>query len=178
MEKISHSQLELFSQIKGYNQVKKIKSNSFLNYLWNYEKVIFIIIGFIITGTVSFSLGVEKGKKNVATKMQLPTQKQEAPVKIQPQKDKQIIIQNQPEQLAVRVDILKPNYTIQIASYQTKTYAQKEAELLRKKGFLPLVLPKGRYTIVCVGNFSNEKMAKSLLSELKKRYQDCFIRRL
>ena len=178
MNKENRTQLELFSQIKNYNQRKTGEPNPFWSFIWDYEKMIFIIIGFIVTGIVSFSLGVEKGKKNVATKMQLPTQKQEAPVKIQPQKDKQIIIQNQPEQLAVRVDILKPNYTIQIASYQTKTYAQKEAELLRKKGFLPLVLPKGRYTIVCVGNFSNQNLAKSLLSELKKRYQDCFIRRL
>jgi hypothetical protein len=65
-----------------------------------------------------------------------------------------------------------------VASYQSKTHAQKEAEALRKKGVTPLVLSKGDYIIVCVGNFSNRDAAKSLLLDLRKRYQDCYIRRL
>ena len=56
--------------------------------------------------------------------------------------------------------------------------AQKEADSLKKRGFAPLILPKGTYTIVCIGNLSDQKTAKPLLSELKKRYQDCFMRRL
>lgn len=72
------------------------------------------------------------------------------------------------------------NYTIQLASCRTKVSAQKEAELLRKSGFSPLILSKGSYIVVCVGNFSNQQAAKTLVSELKKRkrYQDCLVRRL
>ena len=175
MERIRHSQLELFSGLKDYNQAKTGVSEPFWRYLWNYEKIIFIIIGFIITGIVFFTLGVEKGKEsaalklnaqfNMATKTQIsrpvqtPIKEEVSPVKLQQPSSSQ-------------------NYTIQIASYQTKTYAQKEAESLKKRGFASLVLPKGTYTIVCVGNFANEKTARPLLSELKKRYQDCFVRRL
>ena len=48
---------------------------------------------------------------------------------------------------------LGSGYTIQLASYKSKSFAQKEAELLKKKGFVPLVIPKGSYTILCVGKF-------------------------
>ena len=69
-------------------------------------------------------------------------------------------------------------YTIQLASYKKESSAKKEAEALKKKGFLPLVLNKGEYTIVCVGNFKYKNNASPLLPELRKRYQDCFVSRL
>ncbi|MFH1127974.1 MAG: SPOR domain-containing protein, partial [Candidatus Omnitrophota bacterium] len=70
------------------------------------------------------------------------------------------------------------NYTIQVASYQTKKGAQKEAEIIKKKGLSVSVLSKGAYSILCVGNFKDKQKAKLVLVELKKRYRDCFIRRL
>ena len=164
MEKIKPSQIELFSQIKDYNQKKEGASESFWSYIRNYEKTIFIILGLIITGIVSFALGVQRGR--LADKTQISK-----PVKtVIAEQASTVKLQEEPRSAQ--------NYTIQIATYQTKTYAQKEADSLKKRGFAPLILPKGTYTIVCVGNFSDQKTAKPLLSELKKRYQDCFMRRL
>ena len=185
MDKINYSQLELFSQSKDYDRLrsKQKMSKTFLSYIWNYEKTLLIIIGFIISGIVSFSLGVEKGKKlailktnshlDIAVKIQQPainlTTSQN---RYQPVIKKQDSIQQAEPKNYIQ------NYTIQVASYQSKTHAQKEAEALRKKGVTPLVLSKGDYIIVCVGNFSNRDAAKSLLLDLRKRYQDCYIRRL
>lgn len=170
-----YSQLELFSQPKDSLGAKKGVFNPFLNRIWNYEKTILIIIGFMITGIVSFSLGVEKGKKITMLKsnssLDTATQKQISPSPEIP--TAQQVLTTQPE-----VTTQPKNYTIQIATYQTKTYAQKEAETLKRKGLVALVLSKGEYTVVCVGSFSNRDAAKSLLPELKKRYRDCFIRRL
>jgi len=164
MEKIKPSQIELFSQIKDYNQKKEGVSESFWSYIRNYEKTIFIILGLIITGIVSFALGVQRGR--LADKTQISK-----PVKtVIAEQASTVKLQEEPRSAQ--------NYTIQIATYQTKAYAQKEADSLKKRGFAPLILPKGTYTIVCVGNFSDQKTAKPLLSELKKRYQDCFMRRL
>lgn len=164
MEKNNYHQLELFSQIqKDYRQIKRqVRNNSFFSYIRTYERVIIIIIGFVITGIVSFSLGVEKGKKLVTT----PSIKMQDTLgpKIQP-----ITIEKK--------DSLQ-NYTVQVASFQNKLEAEKEAKELRKNGLLPLILSKGRYTVLYVGNFSNKDTAQSLLSQLKKRYRDCFIRRL
>lgn len=170
MDKKSHSQLELFSQPKGYSELKTQDNyNAFLSYIRNYEKIILIIIGFIVTGIISFSLGVEKGRTVVRPPSPIQTIDKSP---LEPPKKQDSIKQPQPKEEKIQ------NYTIQLASYKTKAHAEQEAERLRKKGISPLVLSKGAYTVLCVGNFPDEKSAKSLLPELKKRYQDCFIRRL
>jgi len=176
MEKGNFSQLELFAQAKRHSQGKMDTPNTFWNYIRNYERVILVIIGFIITGVVSFSLGVEKGKRLAVLKSEAYLDMAKSTHSI----NKQAL-----KNTAQKQDISKSapkgtnrQYTVQVATFQTRTYAQKEAEVLRKKGFLPLVLPKGKYSILCVGNFSSQKTAKSLLSKLKQRYRDCFIRRL
>jgi len=176
MEKIAYSQLELFSQTKEPGQAKTNFSSSFISFIWNYEKTILLIIAFIITGIVAFALGMDRGRRvakiPTADSKQLAVKPQ---VKLPLSAGQKEIIENK---------VLAPiqggagSYTIQIASYQNNTYAQKEAGALKMKGFSPLIVNKGKYIIVCVGNFSNQTTAKSLLSQLKKRYQDCYIRRL
>jgi hypothetical protein len=186
---MNQSQLELFSQSsKGPLNLKTEKNSRFLSYIWTYEKTILTIIGFIITGVISFSMGVEQGKGSISRKnnynfdiakqTQAPLAKEdtrqepaiketEKAIKIMPAEG---IITKSPAQLE--------NYTIQVASYRTTKHAQNEVEALRRKGLSSSVLPKGDYVVVCVGKFSDKKTAKSLLTELKKQYQDCFVRRL
>lgn len=172
MDKQDNLQLELFSQSNGPGEIKnRASDNRILASVWKYEKTILIIIGIVITGIISFSLGVEKGKSR---SVQLPVKKNI---------EKEI---NAAEQRTINKDQTsnepeppeKQDYIIQLASYKTKAYAQKEAEALKKKGLSPLVLSKGNYVVLCIGNFSNRQTAQSLLSELKKRYKDCYIRRL
>lgn len=183
MEKSDYSQLELFTESKGYPKNKAHPGWSFSSYIANYEKIILFIIGFIITGLVSFSLGVEKGKRVTLLKANPHL---DTALKIQPAVSQQIARQiptvtekaKIPEAVAPVKQEVMQGYTIQLASYKTMTYAQKEAEALRKKGFSPLVLSKGEYKVLCVGSFADREKAKSLLSELKKRYRDCLVRRL
>ena len=54
---------------------------------------------------------------------------------------------------------------------------EKDIEL-KKKGLSTLVLPKGRFIVLCVGRFSDKQTAQPVLTELKKQYRDCFIRRI
>lgn len=171
MEKPKHSQLELFYQGQDLNEKKANPqlSNSFWVYIRNYERIILIIIGFIITGVISFCLGVERGKFDVAQKYEL---KSPAPV-----------IEKAAQPVNVKDETVQPEiqeggYTIQVASYQTKTNAEREKESLEKKGFSALILSKGKYIIVCVGNFSDKEKAKSLQLRLRQNYRDCYIRRL
>lgn len=70
MEKNERSQLELFNPPKNNTQTKTQDNFSLLGYIRNYEKIILFIICFIITGIISFSLGVEKGK-NILSRRQL-----------------------------------------------------------------------------------------------------------
>ena len=165
MEKQNNSQFELFlgtgvsARLSGYKADK-----TFLAYIRYYEKTLLVIIGIVITGIISFSLGVERGK-GLSMSSSIPI--------------------GQVQQIKAREETVKEpetpekdDYIIQLASYKTKTYAKREAELLKKNGLSPLILNKGNYTVLYVGNFPSRKTAQSLLSELKKRYKDCYIRRL
>jgi cell division septation protein DedD len=70
------------------------------------------------------------------------------------------------------------NYTIQVATYKSKTNAQKEVQLLKNKGFQPLVFSKDSHIQLCVGQYLSKDQAQASIKELKKFYQDCFLRRL
>lgn len=173
MRKENSVQLEIFSsdatQIKNQRQPKH-----FLNYIWNYEKIILSIIAFLIVGIISFSLGFEKGKKIVA---KTPSVSSAVIEKVKTKES----IQSLPVRQEVSPTITQTeqkNYTIQVATYKSKTYAQKEAQILRNKGFQPLIFSKENYIQLCVGKFSNKEEARLSLIELKKRYADSFIRRL
>lgn len=180
MDKEYYHQLELFSQAKNGNQASPRIYKRSINYLSKYEKAILIIIGFVITGIASFSLGVEKGKSYILlrTDSQLDIAvkpKLTLPVSV----PKQII--NEQQYQPVKKDDPKEyiqNYTIQVASFSKRSNAQKEADFLKRNGLSTLVLSKGKFSIVCVGNFAKREAAESLLSKLKKQYQDCRIRRL
>ncbi len=180
MDKEYSHQLELFSQTKGHNQTRVGASKAFISYISKYEKTILIIIGFVITGIASFSLGVEKGKSFTMLKTDSRLDIAVKPKPTLPVPVPKQINKNQQYQ-PVKKEELKEyiqNYTIQVASFLNRTNAQKEAEILKRKGLSPQVLSKGKFCIVCVGNFSKREEAESLLSKLKKQYQDCRIRRL
>ena len=69
-------------------------------------------------------------------------------------------------------------YSIQVASFKKSEYAEKEAGALRKKGFEIFVISKGKYAIVCVGQFAQKDKAKVSLNRLIKTYKDSIVRRL
>ena len=180
MDKEYNHQLELFSQTKAYNQAGAGVSKAFISYISKYEKTILIIIGFVITGIASFSLGVEKGKSFTMLKTDSRLDIAVKPKPTLPVPVPKQINKNQQYQ-PVKKEELKEyiqNYTIQVASFLNRLNARKEADILKRKGLSPLVLSKGKFSIVCVGNFSKREEAESLLSKLRKQYQDCRIRRL
>lgn len=160
MERKTPAQLELFSEIKSHGRFSSGASNSFFGYINKNERAILVLIGFIVVGITSFCLGVEKGKRQSVKPSESPVSLQGNSVTAPP--------------LGQGVT----GFTIQLASYKTTKYAQKEAEALKRKGFSPFVVSRGDYVAVCVGNFPDKNVAKNMLAELKKQYRDCYIRRL
>ncbi|MCR4337618.1 MAG: SPOR domain-containing protein, partial [Candidatus Omnitrophica bacterium] len=69
-------------------------------------------------------------------------------------------------------------YTVQVASYKKEDQAKDAAAKLQKKGYESLVLPKGDYSIVCVGRFNKKSEAQNLSRKLKKDYKDCLVRKI
>ncbi|MBI5144686.1 MAG: SPOR domain-containing protein [Candidatus Omnitrophica bacterium] len=160
--KESASQLELFSTAAATSEIRAQLPSTLRGFIRGYEKTLILAIAFIVISIISFSLGVEKGKNLVSlkkTNSQFDTAEEK---QVQPKEEKNIL----------------ENYTVQLASYKGKVSVQREADRLKKKGFSPLVLNKGQYLVLCVGNFSDKQKAETVLSEFRKRYPDCRIRRL
>jgi len=181
MERQNNSQLELFSESapeKG-SQTRSASDYNFLKRIKGYEKVILLTIAILITGIISFSFGVERGKRIVLSanksvesakveSVSIPLAPEPAPVMVK----KEILFEQTP------VLASSGSFTIQVASFKNKGSALKEVEVLKKKGMTTQLIKKGQYTILCVGNFPNKETAQPLLSELRKRYNRCYIRRL
>ena len=72
----------------------------------------------------------------------------------------------------------KGKYIIRVASYLKESAAKREEKYLKQKGFSAKLLKKGKYTVIYVGKFINKKEAERAKNFLRKKYKDCFIRRL
>ncbi|HLD82353.1 MAG TPA: SPOR domain-containing protein [Candidatus Omnitrophota bacterium] len=166
MEKRSNLQLELFTQVRTIPEPKKY--GNFFRRIRGYEKALITIMALALTSIASFSLGVEKGKNLSVTK------KTNAYLNLA-----RVIPKSEPDpSVQARLEKETNNYTIQVASFQSRPMAKRETQLLKQKGLNPLILSKGKYVIVCVGSFAEKKFAEALLTQLKRRYRDCLIRRL
>lgn len=192
MEKNRSSQLELFSQGREAIIKDSQPADGFLARIHNYEKVILGIIAFIISGAIFFCFGVEKGRSisranifkrsDVVSRPFLPLKPQET---LKPATFENTVPARQPmikKEAPVAPLKSRPaeSYTVQVASYKNNIAAQKEAQRLRKSGLMSLVLVKGAYSIVCIGNFTGKNKAQEALLKLKDKYlyQDCLLRRL
>ena len=184
-------QLELFSQA-GEFQERPRTARPLLENIRAYEKTIFLVMGFLITGAIAFSLGVEKGKKlnakanagfDIAAEPAASEKSTAVAVLPRPAAPQaQATNASGAPEIQKAIPKKEPGgwikkYTIQLASYQTKSYAQKEAETLKKRGLAPVIVTKGKYTVLCVGSFPDKGSAEPLLTKLKKQYQGCFMRR-
>lgn len=188
MEKQPATQLELFSQAKDSRQARGLQTDkAFFTRVRNYEKTIMVIIAITGTGIISFGIGVEKGKKismsrfnsrfdvTATAPQKVVTVSVAQKVMVPDHVSKETV---NPNERTVPKFLEKQGYVIQLASYKNRSLAEKEVNDLKKQGLNALVLTKGTFTVLYVGNLANKELALSLLPELRKRYRDCYIRRL
>jgi Sporulation related domain. len=183
-------QFELFN-----GQVKEVRSSafpgiqSFININLTWEKVILLFIFCLMLAIMSFSLGVEKGKRsfssqNTSVALQVKSIPAVKPVILEnkPAATKAIVPQANvaslpPKQSNDSNTVIK-KYTVQIASLQNSAAVQREVERLKKSGYEIWVKQSGKYYILCVGRFSSNDEAKTYQRNLQKIYSDCLIRRI
>jgi len=162
------------------------------------ENIIVLCIIFVMSLVLFFSFGVEKGKwvANISDEDHL-IQRHEK-VALDPagsdtkakQGGKAVVPVDIPEDLIEVSDLAfggprkindeqKELFTVQVASFKLRKNAQREADRLKGNGHQDaFVLPKGSYTIVCIGKFSQRAQAKEFSSRLPSRYNDSLVRRL
>ena len=157
----------------------------------SYERLTFISIAGILAIVVVFALGVERGKRV-----------SQAPVIPQPADLKVVTEVNGTEEEAVEVKIAinevfpgstdvsaeeaKPPeiavpasgpYTVQLVAYKNKQDVENEMKYLVKSGYKPFLIPSGKFSQVCVGEYATNDEAKKTMQELKTKYKECFTRR-
>ncbi len=199
------SQFELFpGAVSGADKIAKPRFY-FSSLTLSLENLVIATIGVLMVVVLSFSLGVEKGKKVVLSNSSVMPVILTAPVNGKPassassqaapaSKDPGVSAdpsETMSQEIArqdkrgektpalIKDDEMLPSgYTIQVASFKKDEFAQKEAVLLQKKGYQIFVVSKGKYSIVCVGKYSNKDDAKVTLNRLQKTYKDLIVRRL
>lgn len=198
----SHAQFELFPAEEDQQQPRSSKV-IFREWRFNLENLIVINILVVILLIVTFSFGVKRGKKLVLLDIphgQKKSLKIEESAIIEPivqpeiaaetvagQGDSTTVVLSMeaPVEKAITIPLekllsqsIENSFTIQVASFQAKESAQKEATRLKQKGYETFIMSKGKHSIVCVGKFAQKEEAKAFMPKLKTRYSDCLVRRL
>ncbi|MBN1869879.1 MAG: SPOR domain-containing protein [Candidatus Omnitrophica bacterium] len=200
--RMGQSQFELFPKPAKISQDAFKPSRLTKDLTLSLENSIVLCIIFLMVLVLFFSFGVERGKKiallaavneegNVAQAAEEHVIQQPADVKEKVKEGQRVILPvNLPEVIreekepGIKPPIEKTQeqeklFTIQVASFKLEKSAKREADRLRGVGHEDtFVVPKGNYSIVCVGKFGQMDEAKRFSSKLKKRYNDCLVRRL
>ncbi|MFH1772323.1 MAG: SPOR domain-containing protein [Candidatus Omnitrophota bacterium] len=154
--------------------------------------LILISVILIVLFAVVFSLGIEKGKantyRNIAQNNLIIADESKQPPAIEV--DKIVVCKEEEEKdikpQPVKEEIYEQNsssksfdkYFIQVATYRMEKTALREKDLLTEGGFPVVVSKSKKFAIVFVGGFNDKNTAKQALPKLKKRYKDCFIKRV
>lgn len=202
------SQFELFPQVGNRTERVSTSRFFFSSITLSLENIIISGIVMLLVIVFSFAVGVEKGKRVVIHKEieTLPkrvstdtTLTEALPATAVPVKTNVLIPFPRVSTTSIEVakktlppkegvadshgitkeqEIATGHYTIQVASYARAQMAQKELDVIKKRGLEGFILTKGKYVIVCAGKFSRKDDAKLTLNRLQKTYKDCMIRRL
>ena len=150
------------------------------------EKFILSILGAIVILAVVFAFGFEQGKKNILTKFTRRVVVQPVPAMVQPstatapinaKATRPITTQSAPRPAPVKTKVAPKPYTIQVATFRSKEYAQEETVNLKNKGFSTSIIGVNGLYQVWAGEYSSTKEAERALNTLKKAYNGCYIRK-
>lgn len=166
-------QLYLFSHLKDNE-----KGGSRPKVILPQDTLILLGVIAILLFTISFSMGVERGKK-VAFNAGEAREELESLTR----SENTTIIRNEnrnaetPSKAADRDGGDRNSYHVQVASFKKENSAHKEVERLESNGYPVVVMKKGDYVVIYVGGFENEREARSNFKDLKKRYKDCIFKK-
>ncbi len=161
-----------------------------LNIAISYEALIIGLIGLVLTASVVFSLGVERGRNLEFVELPLKdkglqpvTETKINEVQVQPaekasegQKQPEVKPKEQEIEKTVPVAPIEKPFTIQVATFKTRTLAERESSRLKNIGYSSDVLKKKEFFIVCVGAYAKKELAQQTLRDLKRIYKDCYLR--
>ena len=150
------------------------------------DQMIGVSLVFLVFFVLTFSWGVEKGKRTShdsqvirsvsavlpavePSRSELPVVAQAAPLRFSGEavpKEVPITVADLPKPVA---KVTKPDgkFTIQHATYITQTAADREIQKLAKRGYSSFVIPSGKHMQVCIAAFQSRDDASQLLKKLR-----------
>jgi len=151
------------------------------------ENLVLFSIMIILAAVLSFSLGVERGRRIIGKHVVIPAievsatnSEPDAPLTNEESKGAVFeepaltTIAQEAEVFSSGGAILK--YTIQTIAFRKEEVARREKEALEGEGFSVFIIPGNNFFQVCVGRYSTTEKAKADLPRLKEKYDDCFVR--
>ncbi|MFH1776228.1 MAG: SPOR domain-containing protein [Candidatus Omnitrophota bacterium] len=161
-----------------------------------YDSIVVLVISFLMINIVVYTLGVERGKRMSG----IPDYIADLKHIVENKKDKKNINCNpttEQKEDAINIKTTQPVekkkiktmpadsitvkqsdtcYSIQVATYLSDNYARTEELNWRKNGHKTFIIKKGKYYVLCIGDFISKNVASNELKNFKKRFKDCFIR--
>lgn len=172
---MSGKQLNFFAFDQGQRDIKK--RNTIVVPLDT-----FLLLGIVVVllFILSFSLGVERGRKIAERYL---AEKNKGSLEFvdenQNQQEEPVaVVKDNTEQVVEKEEKKESEYIIQLVTYLKEKIAIEEVEKLKKEGYPVYVSKKGEYTVILLGGFKNQEEAQKNMQILRKKYKDCFIRRL
>lgn len=174
---------DLFEQLQTADKKVKKEAKFLLpstkrSYNLSYENILFVVIAFVMFSIIFFSLGVEKGRRDIgyletkdisrlrplSGRLRSSGQAQQETGREKPGEG----IQNSNQY----------NYVIQLASFKKKESAEEELARLNNGGYKADIKKSGDYYQIYIGGFAKERNAQISLKKLKERYKDCYIKKV
>ncbi len=197
MDNEKSQQIELFAQYSDETNPVDTRSGADTNHkhgIATVKKAVCFVIAFIVFSVVSYSLGVEKGKKlitlnNTSTAIPIkitparkffPAQAKETPKDTGIKEAMSSNFNNKSKAINTKIlkDLKKSGYTIQVASIEKNNNIKIMLSKLRNKGFSAYAVAQGKYSVICIGRFSAKEEALSYLQKVKSDYPDSMVKRL
>lgn len=160
------SEKDLFDQFQvGEKKIRK-KTRALLpqlkkNLSLSYENSIFLIIGFAMACIICFSLGVEKGRREVGITSNMQQEASEEGAEIKQQ----------------AIDTPVEKYIIQLAAFKKRGPAEDELKKLKSEGYIGSIKQSGDYYQLFIGSFETKSEADRLRKKLLKKYPDCYVKK-
>lgn len=164
------------------------------------DTFVLLLVVVVLLFVLAFSLGVERGRKIASHKIEdafslETTSLAEENIAVKQESSQAKIIEDSKEVVLIERplaaaetasnSISKPvveqnskQYIIQVATYLKEDIALAEAKKLKTQGQEVSVSKKGNFSVLFSGGFENREEAQKAMQLLRKRYKDCFIRRL
>jgi len=153
------------------------------------DTIIFLCIINILVLVVSFSIGMEKGRK-VAKNDVKPLIKESSVQIVQKKAPKikkpavsvaakqEVVAKKKVKSEKKKSNVPFNSYIVQLASYSKEHLAYSEKRYLDGIGLRASISKKGTYNVLYVGKFGTKAEAEKTKTKLRNRYNDCFIKKL